>query len=611
MLALLLGLLPATTPQNDVLVILLDDVGKDLLAVYDGPDPAYTPNIDMLASEGRVYDRAYANPLCAPSRACLATGRYSFRTGIGATPGPFAPFTLDPAEQCIPEFIAPGENIAFQYFSKWHLVHSDGIDDTDRHPYDACFYERFFGHMGNIGSESSLPGTDHYFWRAVDLTEEGPEVSILNAYAADNFTETFWSTSICKDQLVQRLNGLDPTRRAVTIWAPVAPHAPFQAPPVTLVSAETAASLPPPPAIAPVGQERPYALAMLEALDSVIGEALDEIAEDRLAQTTIILMGDNGTSQRVVHPTLDPDHAKTTLYELGIGVPLIVVGPTVESRGSRDDALVHIVDVPATIYDLMGSGSYAGGEDSVSFYNTFVFNAPGLRSTVFAERFDPNGMSPDASIRAVVGPRYKLIVSEGTEQDGEELYDLELDPDETNNLLLDQLTSAEREGYRTLRIELRRLLERSDSFCDGADGSLAACPCGNAGNADSGCDLQQSTGGVRLEFEAQQTSPLNRATMLGSGFPSTSTPASIVIRAPHLDDAAPVVFGDGLRCVGLPLARISATIASGGVSTHTFGHGSMAGVGTTFYQLWFRNVPVMFCDPAAAFNLSNGRVLVW
>jgi len=28
-------------------------------------------------------------------------------------------------------------------------------------------------------------------------------------------------------------------------------------------------------------------------------------------------------------------------------------------------------------------------------------------------------------------------------------------------------------------------------------------------------------------------------------------------------------------------------------------------------QLWFRNTPIMFCDPAAAFNLSNGKVLAW
>ena len=58
------------------------------------------------------------------------------------------------------------------------------------------------------------------------------------------------------------------------------------------------------------------------------------------------------------------------------------------------------------------------------------------------------------------------------------------------------------------------------SFCDDADGSLAACPCGNPGAPDAGCDLPQSTGGVRLDVLAQDTGPANRVTLQGVGFPS-------------------------------------------------------------------------------------------
>jgi hypothetical protein len=149
------------------------------------------------------------------------------------------------------------------------------------------------------------------------------------------------------------------------------------------------------------------------------------------------------------------------------------------------------------------------------------------------------------------------------------------------------------------------------TFCDDSDGSLASCPCANPGAPDTGCDIQQSTGGVGLSLVAQETSPLNRVTWGGSGFPAMSTPTSIVIRAADLDSAAPVVFGDGLRCVGTPLVRLGAAFAIGGTSVHTHGHGAMAGTGAFRYQLWFRNTPVMFCDPTAAFNLSNGHTLVW
>jgi len=148
------------------------------------------------------------------------------------------------------------------------------------------------------------------------------------------------------------------------------------------------------------------------------------------------------------------------------------------------------------------------------------------------------------------------------------------------------------------------------SFCDAADGSLASCPCSNPGQLDSGCDLKQSTGGIHLDVSRQVTGPLNRATLVGSGFPPANAPDLVVIRSPALN-ATPIVFGDGLRCIGSPVVRVGATGASGGTSSQRIGHGAMIGSGTFFYQLWARNMPIGFCDPAAAFNLSNGRSLTW
>jgi hypothetical protein len=149
------------------------------------------------------------------------------------------------------------------------------------------------------------------------------------------------------------------------------------------------------------------------------------------------------------------------------------------------------------------------------------------------------------------------------------------------------------------------------AFCDASDGSLAACPCGNAGDPDSGCDIPQATGGVRLDVLAQSTSP-NGATLSGTGFNASGNPVAVVIRSNALDQARPVVFGDGLRCVSTALlVRLAAEPAVGGLSTHAFGHGAMAGAGTFHYQLWFRSTPSTFCDAGAAFNLSSGRSLTW
>jgi len=146
------------------------------------------------------------------------------------------------------------------------------------------------------------------------------------------------------------------------------------------------------------------------------------------------------------------------------------------------------------------------------------------------------------------------------------------------------------------------------TFCDASDGSLASCPCA-PGRPDSGCEIAQGTGGVTLEVLAQHTMPANRTTILGLGYPIMSTPTAIIIRAPNIDPAAPIAFGDGLRCVGSNVVRLAATFASNGCSFHTFGHGTMGG--SYYYQIWFRNQPIMYCDPTAAFNLSNGKCFTW
>jgi len=165
-------------------------------------------------------------------------------------------------------------------------------------------------------------------------------------------------------------------------------------------------------------------------------------------------------------------------------------------------------------------------------------------------------------------------------------------------------------GIDGILVEALNCSAISSSFCDGSDNALASCPCA-AGTADTGCDVAQATGGVQLNVVNQQTSPNNRATVQGVGFPAASMPAAVVIRASGLDPSSPVVFGDGLRCIGTPVVRLGAAFGTSGTSVHTFGHGAAAGAGNFFYQIWFRNTPISYCDPTAAFNLSNGGSLTW
>jgi hypothetical protein len=118
-------------------------------------------------------------------------------------------------------------------------------------------------------------------------------------------------------------------------------------------------------------------------------------------------------------------------------------------------------------------------------------------------------------------------------------------------------------------------------------------------------------GGLRLNFIAMETSPLNRATITGTGIPFTSVGTSVLFRSSS-KEPVPIVFGDGLRCTSTQgFVRLGGAAGIGGIVYHSLGHGAMAGSGTFYYQTWNRNHRVSFCNPAAAFTTGSGLMITW
>ena len=108
----------AQAPPN-VLIILADDLGVDFVGCYgEGASLPSTPNIDALAQGGVLFRNAWSNPLCSPTRATIQTGRYSFRTGIGATVFPDDPagFTLQKDEFTLPRLLDAGTLGRFRHY---------------------------------------------------------------------------------------------------------------------------------------------------------------------------------------------------------------------------------------------------------------------------------------------------------------------------------------------------------------------------------------------------------------------------------------------------------------------------------------------------------------
>ncbi len=79
----------AATERPNVLFIIADDASRDSMGIY-GSAYVKTPNFDRIAREGVKFTNAFnCNPKCAPARACLLTGRYSWQLQEACNHGPF------------------------------------------------------------------------------------------------------------------------------------------------------------------------------------------------------------------------------------------------------------------------------------------------------------------------------------------------------------------------------------------------------------------------------------------------------------------------------------------------------------------------------------------
>ena len=138
MKALLLASLAALTPglpaadleRPNILLIIADDLGTEMLKPYGiGKDFPRTPTINSLAQRSVVFRNAWSSPVCSPTRACIQTGRFGFRNGVGMTVKDAVTFNgLQASEVILPEMLDRGTDGGYQHalFGKWHLNHLPG-----------------------------------------------------------------------------------------------------------------------------------------------------------------------------------------------------------------------------------------------------------------------------------------------------------------------------------------------------------------------------------------------------------------------------------------------------------------------------------------------------
>ncbi len=472
------------TDRPNILLIVADDLGIDTFHIDDATDEATVqvagtgayplPTLSRLVEKGIHFTRAWAHPICAPTRATLFTGLNPWQTTIGdaaAIPEPILPLQLPTAEAPTIRTLANAvADAGYQcaIFGKWDLgadhdtfvptargwhrhegILAGGLRFIDANPPRRQEYEEIIQQDVRYVSWEKVIGDACIGTVLENIT---PEQRTHKYATADQvFGVRNW---------IKHVNG-NPWWVTLSLFSP---HDPFHVPPKDTFTIQF--KDPANPTI----QE--MFVAMMESLDHYLGEFFndpDPEVREQLKNTIILFMGDNGTQDEVDSVSGDD---KSSVYIGGVHVPMLITDggalygdePCYLDKqfvGTDTPAIVHIADVYQTIIDMVG------GQGPTSYTTSSISMLPYMRDTSQDVQFAGWQARPYNFAQFFAPPeipgRYQKLgecatISDGTYklnyQNGSyEFSELEYDPDTdltTERLTNDFQHSQARELWRML-----------------------------------------------------------------------------------------------------------------------------------------------------------------
>lgn len=310
-------------PPPNLVFILADDMGWGDVSRYACTDYV-TPNLDRIGQAGVTLTRAYAWPVCSPSRAALLTGMDPKRVGVPAVLLPGAT-GIHTNSYTLAEHLRR-QGYATALVGKWHLGYSNNALPQAR-GFDTCF-----GHHGG-----EINYTSYYYTSGAEYDLYDGVTNVAADYQGQ------YSTRVFTDKAKQFIDAH--TNQPFFLYlAYNAPHYPLYAP--TNYTARFTHI--------PFGARRTFA-AMVGAMDDGVGEILDLLAARGLTSNTLVwFMTDNGamTGQGGVNLPLRGE--KYMLNEGGVRVPAMVQWPGHLPAGVTNDALFRVTDVFPTVSAAAG-----------------------------------------------------------------------------------------------------------------------------------------------------------------------------------------------------------------------------------------------------------------
>lgn len=420
------ALVSAQSLHPNIIFIIADDLGWDQYGNYRGihSKKARTPTIDSLARNGITFTNFWVNPVCSPTRACMLTGKYGFRTNVGGT---FTRSVLQPTETVIQKYISDKTSNAYAtaVIGKWHV---SGMDLNAPEKFGVQYYSGIIG--GGVGGREQ----NYYKW----LQISGGKQQTITTYTTTHFVN-------------QSINWIQQQSKPFFLWLAFnAPHTPFHRPPLNLITDHSLVDNPDTMRARPL----PYSLAAIEAMDNEIARLIESLTPAQKSNTIFIFMGDNGSSNWVAQAPYLNFQSKNSLYQGGVNTPLVVCGKSVKRKNAVESALVQAPDMFATFADITGTG-ISKYEDGISIKPLFTNANTTKRKYVYTELFGqdtaaktPDGkMIPNPNGYAIRNIQYKLIHLENSTK---YFYNLITDPFEQLNLLSAPLSADAKKNLKEL-----------------------------------------------------------------------------------------------------------------------------------------------------------------
>ena len=424
------GMINGAETRPNVILCMADDLGWGSVG-YNGNKIIKTPCLDKMAEEGVRFDRFYAAaPVCSPTRASCLNGRNPYRTGVFyANTG-----ILRPEEITIAEILHKN-GYATGHFGKWHLgtfskrekdANRGGSDHPELYnPPSKHGFDTFFS------TESKVPTWDpmkmpakftgdenrHYGWNYIKKGEPSkpfgtsywtPEGKVTEDLEGDD-------SKIIMDRAIPFIekNAKDGKPFFVVIW--------FHAPHLPVVAG---------PKYAEMYKDQDFEMQQyagsITALDVQMGRLRDKLKELGINDNTILCFtSDNGPENKTPGDTGPYRDRKRSLHEGGVRVPGLMTWPNKVKKPMVISKPVVTCDYLPTIIEAAGISmpKNANVLDGVSII-------PLLEGKEF-KRPTPIGFVSKGQM-AYNDVQYKYY--QKTPSSEVELYDIEKDPSEKNNI---------------------------------------------------------------------------------------------------------------------------------------------------------------------------------